>query len=84
MTKYEALIARKRAEYGDKFDDSALAPNLIDAYNSGERITIQSDFWRERGRIGVTSGWRPCFLLMRRISDRGSSYMLKASDTIVA
>ena len=63
MTRYDELIARKRAEYGDKFDASGLAPQFVGAFNDRSRIEVEprhSDRPR-RGTVGVTTGWRPAF-----------------------
>ena len=80
MTKYNDLIARKSSEYGAKFDASDLNPAFIDYYNSGERIEVEIYGAKERGRVGITTGWKPVFLLIHRISDRGSSTTLGNGD----
>ena len=75
-------LKRKRAEYGEKFDASDLAPQFIPYYESGERIEVVSSWGTRRGRIGITTGWRPAFLLMCRVSARGSSDVLRADDKV--
>ena len=37
-------LKRKRAEYGEKFDASDLAPQFIPYYESGERIEVVSSW----------------------------------------
>jgi len=37
----------------------------------------------KRGRVGITTGWRPAFLLMLRSTSIGSQYILRDSDRIV-
>lgn len=87
MTRYEEYIQRKQREFGDKFDTSDLAPEFIEYFNSGERIEVEfrSKLTREvyetkRGTIGVTTGWKPAFILMLRKTSRGSSHLLSSSD----
>jgi hypothetical protein len=78
MTKFEEYCARKRAEYGDKFVPPS-GREFIDAFNKGERYRVQvRTLWDGHshtrwGFIGVTTGWQPCFLLMRNVLQRGSS-----------
>ncbi len=89
MRDYESYIQRGKAQYGEKFSDSALVPQFISAYNSQHRITVKfrsSNTGKvidvRRGTVGITTGWIPCFLLMGRVSDHGSSYTLNAQDEI--
>jgi hypothetical protein len=83
---YEQRLERGRAQWGDKFDPSSLevASQFIPYFNSDQRVRVRTGGQELTGRIGTTSGWRPSFLLMRRSSDRGSSYLLGAGDVIVA
>ena len=89
-TRFEVYIASKRNQYGDKFDASQLATQFVQFFNSGKRVKVafndsEGDAYETHtGTIGVTTGWRPCFLLMRRSSDHGSAWTLKAIDTITA
>lgn len=80
---YTRWIARKKATHAN-FDDSTLAKGFIRYFNSGERIRVASPTgeWTRTGTVGVTTGWRPAFLLMHRSSDSGSSDVLH-SDTVV-
>jgi hypothetical protein len=80
---YNEYIARKRVEHGSKFDPSSLNPAFIGAFNSQERITVDFGYETKRGRIGVTTGWKPCFLLMLRVDSSGSSYTIGAEDKII-
>lgn len=87
MTKYEQLLARKRAEYGDKFDASDLAPAFVPYFNSGQRIEVEPNHSTSgrprRGTVGVTTGWKPVFLLMKRRTSLGSTDTLSARDRVV-
>ena len=85
ITEYEAYIACQDAKYGDKFDASDLAPQFVDAFNTGGRVRVRFSYGEElTGTIGVTTGWRPAFLLMRTSRSIGSPWTLGAGDQIVA
>lgn len=80
---YKDYVSRKKAEYGDKFDESDLDPRFIPFYESGERIKID-DFGRTiGGTVGITTGWKPVFLLMRTSRSTGSSDILGKHTKIV-
>lgn len=88
MRKFEQYCTRGKQQHGAKFSAASLAPQFIAAYNSGERITVEfvdNDnhvYEVRRGTIGATTGWQPCFLLMGRRTDHGSSYTLGANARI--
>lgn len=93
MTRYDNLLARGRARHGAAFDDSALDPRFRRWYDSGERVRVAYTFPSDPGRgdtqyttgtIGATTGSRPAFLLMRKRTDRGSSYVIGPRDVVVA
>ncbi len=81
---YAAMIERRKAQYGERFDDSSLAEAFRPYLQTGQRIKVRFSFGEMTGTVGVTTGWKPCFLLMRRSSDRGSSWTLSTDDTITA
>lgn len=84
VTCYQEFIERATRKHGDKFDASELAPEFA-RYFRGERVRVRFSHGEElTGTIGVTTGWRPAFLLMRRSSDVGSSHVLGAGDHVVA
>lgn len=83
LAKYDDFIARKNVEYGDKFSAGLLAPKFVAAFNHGERITVDIGGERKRGRVSVTTGWLPVFILILRKSDHGSMWTLSDKDTIV-
>ncbi len=89
MTKYEELIARKSREYPQgterSFCTDHLASNFIRFYNSGERVKVATCYGEFKyGTIGITTGWRPSFLLMRTRTQLGSSDTLSELDQVVA
>lgn len=83
------LIARGQAQYGEQFDASSLEPRFAPYLRTNTRIKVRrvydnGEIEERTGRVGVTTGWRPAFLLMHRSSDTGSSDVLGSSDEIVA
>ena len=80
----DAVLAKKRAQYGDKFDTSDLAPQFAKYWGTDTRITVQfAHGTKMRGRVGITTGWKPVFLLMLRSNSRGSSWTLGNDDKII-
>ncbi len=76
MNNYESFINRGKSKHGDKFSEASLNPDFIHAYNNGDSFRVLVDFGYDKpvwGYIGVTTGWTPCFLLMRRRGQHGSS-----------
>lgn len=80
---FNSYIVSKIAQYGDKFDSSDLATQFIPYYRSQQRIEVDMGYEIKRGTIGITTGWKPCFLLMLRKDSIGSSYTLKNTDKII-
>lgn len=86
MTAYEDFIERKTREYGDRFDPSDLDQRFIPFFRTGDRVKVQS-IYEERfefGTVGVTTGWKPAFLLVHRWTDHGSTTILDSSYVLVA
>jgi hypothetical protein len=74
MTKYEQYLARGRVQHGERFNPPAPAGEFVDAFNSGERVTVQFGYGETlKGTISITTGWAPVFLLMRTKRSLGSS-----------
>lgn len=75
-TRYEELLERGKQRYGDKFDPSDLDPDFVNWYNCQDRIKLAyrpDPTWTVTGTIGVTTGWKPVFLIMRTKRSIGSS-----------
>ena len=78
-TRYAGFIQGKIDQDGSKFDLTDLNPNFVNAFNKGETHRVKVQFpsgeviW---GFVGVTTGWKPSFLLMRRIGQHGSTLLL--------
>lgn len=83
MTAYDQLLARGVARHGDRFDPGDLAAGFVRYYGTGERVRVTDGHGYTRtGTVGVTTGWRPAFLLMHRRSDVGSSDVLGTGDRV--
>lgn len=82
--RYQEFVARKRREYGDKFSDRSLTQKFVPYYESGRRIKVETLGHTLTGTVGVTTGWVPCFLLLRTSRSRDSIYTLSDLDKIVA
>ncbi len=70
-------LEKKQREYGDRFNARDLDKRFIPAFESGERIRVK--FYGETvktGTVGVTTGWKPVFLLMLSRRHHGSRWLL--------
>lgn len=81
--EYDDLIRRKKIEYGDKFDASDLNPDFIPYFNNGERVEVDFGSETKRGTIGVSTGWKPIFLLILTQRSMGSSWTIGKTDKII-
>lgn len=80
---YKEFINNKIKQYGVKFDTSDLNEEFIPYFENGERIAIKFNHGEiKRGTIGISSGWRPCFLLMLTKRSIGSCYTINKKDEI--
>ena len=74
---FSDYLSRKKNEYGDKFDDSNLNKEFVPHFESQKRVEVTDQFGgKTKGRIGVTTGWKPAFLLMTHGNSKGSSYVI--------
>ena len=83
MTPFDDFLNRKRQQHGDKFDPSLLAAKFVPYYNSGQRVVVRFGEEYKRGTIGVTTGWRPVFILLLTKRSRGSSWVLSKYEEII-
>jgi hypothetical protein len=79
---FDEYLDQKRAQYGDRFDTSELHSQFIPYFRTGQRIRVQSGEHVRTGTVGVTTGWKPAFLLIHRSSDHGSADVLSAQDQV--
>lgn len=84
MSLFENYVGTKKAEFGTKFDGSDLCPKFIPYFNNQKRIKIKFSYGEVKsGTVGITTGWKPCFLLMLTKRSRGSAYTLSEGDEII-
>jgi hypothetical protein len=85
MNSFQQYLNRKRNQWGSKFDPSDLALQFVPYFENQQRIEVSfggGDF-HKRGRVGITTGWKPCFLLLPTTRSRGSSWILGGPDVVV-
>ena len=83
MKVYQDYLDGKRLEYGEKFESTDLNTDFIPYYENGQRIEVDFGYEKKRGRISVTTGWKPVFLLMLTIRSLGSSWTIEKDAKIV-
>lgn len=78
-TRFDGFCDGKRQIHGDKFDSSDLDKCVVTHYNAMSRRRIKVE-WKDGstqwGSVGVTTGWKPVFLLMQNRYSRSSSHTL--------
>jgi hypothetical protein len=84
MNNLSEYLNRKKIEFGDKFDDSDLSKQFGSYLHTDKRIKVKFSYGEVKtGRVGVTTGWKPSFILLLRSNSRGSSWLLSDEDMIV-
>jgi len=84
---FPLYLTRKRQQFGSLFSPEDLPSKFVPFYESQQRIAVMAAGDERQvyyGRVGVTSGHRPAFLLMHRSTDKGSSFLLSPNHRIVA
>ena len=84
MNNFTDLVNRRTAQYGDKFDVSDLDKRFIAYYQNGQRIKVETCGMIMTGTVGVTTGWKPAFLLMRTSRSIGSSWILGTESKLLS
>jgi hypothetical protein len=87
MYKYETLVFRFNHRYPDSFDDSDLeaCPDIKHWFiTTDARVKVEGPMGIRFGRISTTTGWKPGWLLMHRITDHGSWDLLSPDDRVIA
>jgi hypothetical protein len=80
---YKSLIELKKARFGEKFNDSDLNKDFVKYFENGKRVEVDFGYEKKRGTIGITTGWKPVFLLMLRSNSTGSSYTIGKDDKVI-
>lgn len=78
---YAAALTHSHRIHGERFDPSdleAAAEAVRKHYGSGTRVILRTTYddgstHTRAGRVGMTTGWRPAFLLMSSTRAIGSS-----------
>ena len=84
MNNFTDLVNRRTAQYGDKFDVSDLDKRFIAYYQNGQRIKVETCGMVMTGTVGVTTGWKPAFLLMRTSRSMTSSWILGTESKLLS
>lgn len=89
--EYTGWVNNARHRHGDKLDlsDVMKVHPLIRNHFHGARIEVirtwpNGETYVRRGRVSVTTGYRPALMLMHRTSDTGSSDLLGEYDRLGA
>ncbi len=61
---YAALVAELQRKHGADVDLSGLRSEYLQAYETGDRVTVEREGREYRGTIGATRGPRPRFVLL--------------------
>lgn len=84
------LYRRKMAEGakdGQTLDPSDLLKVFAAYYRTGQRIKVRYTWGTETeikfGRVGITTGWRPVFLLVKASHHIGSSDLLTGNVELI-
>jgi hypothetical protein len=80
---FNDYLARQKRRWGKKFDPSELNKEFIPYFENQQRIEVDFGYETKRGRIGVTTGWCPCFLLMLTKRSIGSCYIIDKNDKVL-
>jgi hypothetical protein len=83
MTEWTDYTTRAVRQHGARMDWSEINETFV-PYFHGPRIKVRIGDTEYTGRVGVTAGWRPALLLMRRSSDHGSSILLTEGVELLA
>lgn len=89
MSRYTDYTQRGRLQHGERFTEIDLAQQFIQWFNTGQRIKVRTTYpsgetFERTGTVGVTTGWKPTFLLMHRSNAHGSWDTLGAKDEVIA
>ena len=75
--------------HGHEMTITELSGKFIPYFRKGQRITVSfcdkdgKEYERKRGTVGITTGWKPVFLLMLTKRSHGSSWTLSDKDKII-
>lgn len=87
MRSFATYITNKEKQFAKSshpFDRSKLDPRFVKYYENGDRIKVTIYGVVKTGTVGITTGWKPVFLLLRDRRSVGSSDILDAGVELVA
>ena len=89
MRNYTTFVESKKEQYSDTFSEENINKDFIPYFNSQEKVKVEYTYKSGvketyTGTIGITTGWKPCFLLMRTERSRGSSYTISDICKVIA
>jgi hypothetical protein len=76
ISKFESYLFRKQSQWGEEFDPTDLNLQFVPYFESGKRIEVDFGYEIKRGTVGVTTGWKPTFILLLTKRSIGSAYTL--------
>ena len=77
------LMDRKRTQYPN-FDNRDLSQKFMKAFENQNRIKVKFPCGTVKsGTVCVTTGWKPCFMLMLTSRSTGSSWLLNDKCEII-
>ena len=88
MRSFKDYVERKKKDHVN-FDPSDLNPAFIPYYENQKRIEVEFCFANgkvyetKRGRVGVTTGWKPIFILLPNMKSVSSCWTIGKNDKIV-
>ena len=81
---YEYAKTKKCNGKNVLIDYSDIAKKFIPYYESQKRIKVKFSYGETKGgTIGMTTGWKPVFILMLTSRSIGSSYILTDKEKII-
>jgi hypothetical protein len=81
--KYTQYLSDKFNKFGLLFNDCFLSQQFVPYFESGQRIIVQTRWETVRGYVGVTTGYKPSFLLLPRKDSISSPILLSDEDKII-
>lgn len=80
-TEWDAAVVRLQRRWGARLDLGSIAEQFIPFFH-GPRIRVDVGGHEVTGRVGLTTGWKPALLLMRRADSIGSEWVLDFTNTL--
>ena len=83
--KYADYCKIKKLEFGDKFNTANLNRNFVYWFDNQTRVKVLTSYGEViTGRIGVTTGCKPSFMVMSKSNSIDSSDLITLDDKVIA